>query len=38
MRAEFEAAAKESADYWVKRFVKRFDADNDGKVGKEEFA
>lgn len=36
--AEFEAAAKESTDYWVKRFIKRFDADNDGKVSKEEFA
>jgi Ca2+-binding EF-hand superfamily protein len=36
--AEFEAAAKESTDYWVRRFIKRFDADNDGKVTKEEFA
>jgi Ca2+-binding EF-hand superfamily protein len=36
--AEFEAAAKESTDYWTKRFIKRFDADNDGKVSKEEFA
>ena len=36
--AEFEAAAKESTDYWIKRFIKRFDADNDGKVSKEEFA
>jgi len=36
-RAELEAAAKESADYWVKRFIKRFDADRDGKVSKEEF-
>src|SRR5262245_9313915 len=37
-RAEFEAAAKESADYWVKRFIKRFDTDGDGKISKEEFA
>lgn len=37
-RAEFEAAAKEGADYWIKRFIKRFDADRDGKVSKEEFA
>jgi Ca2+-binding EF-hand superfamily protein len=37
-RAEFEAFAKESADYWVKRFIKRFDADNDGRISKEEFA
>jgi Ca2+-binding EF-hand superfamily protein len=37
-RAEFEAAARESADYWVKRFIKRFDTDGDGKVGKDEFA
>ena len=37
-RAEFEAAAKESADYWIKRFIKRFDADRDGKISKEEFA
>jgi Ca2+-binding EF-hand superfamily protein len=36
--AEFEAAAKESADYWSKRFMKRFDADKDGKVSKDEFA
>ncbi len=36
--AEFQAAAKESADYWIKRFIKRFDADRDGKVSKEEFA
>jgi Ca2+-binding EF-hand superfamily protein len=36
-RAEFEAAAKESADYWVKRFIKRFDTDRDGRVSKEEF-
>ena len=38
MRADFEAAAKESTDYRVKRFLKRFDADRDGKVSKEEFA
>jgi Ca2+-binding EF-hand superfamily protein len=37
-RAEFEAFAKESADYWVKRFIKRFDADRDGRIGKDEFA
>ncbi len=37
-RAEFEAFAKESADYWVKRFIKRFDADHDGRISKEEFA
>lgn len=37
-RAEFEAAAKESADYWIKRFIKRFDADRDGKISKDEFA
>jgi Ca2+-binding EF-hand superfamily protein len=37
-RAEFEAAAKESADYWVKRFIRRFDADRDGRISKEEFA
>ena len=37
-RAEFEAFAKESADYWVKRFIKRFDADRDGRISKEEFA
>ena len=37
-RAEFEAFAKESADYWVKRFIKRFDADHDGRICKEEFA
>lgn len=37
-RAEFEAFAKESADYWVKRFIKRFDADNDGRISKDEFA
>lgn len=37
-RTEFEAFAKESADYWVKRFVKRFDADNDGRISKDEFA
>ena len=35
--AELEAATKESADYWVRRFLKRFDADHDGKVTKEEF-
>jgi Ca2+-binding EF-hand superfamily protein len=37
-RAEFEAFAKESADYWVKRFIRRFDADRDGRIGKDEFA
>src|SRR5436190_11958782 len=37
-RAEFEAAAKETANYWVKRFIKRFDADRDGRIGKDEFA
>src|SRR5262245_35252147 len=37
-RAEFEAAAKESADYWVKRFIKRFDTDRDGRISKDEFA
>ena len=37
-RAEFEAAAKESADYWVKRFIRRFDADRDGRISKDEFA
>ena len=37
-RAEFEAFAKESADYWVKRFIKRFDADHDGRISKDEFA
>jgi Ca2+-binding EF-hand superfamily protein len=37
-RSEFEVFAKESADYWVKRFIKRFDADNDGRISKEEFA
>jgi Ca2+-binding EF-hand superfamily protein len=37
-RAEFEAFAKENADYWVKRFIKRLDADNDGRISKEEFA
>ncbi|HZT47112.1 MAG TPA: EF-hand domain-containing protein [Hyphomicrobiaceae bacterium] len=37
-RAEFDAAAKESTDYWTRRFLKRFDADKDGKVSKEEFA
>ncbi len=37
-RAEFEAFAKESADYWVKRFIKRFDADRDGRISKDEFA
>lgn len=36
-RAEFEAGAKESADYWIKRYVKRFDTDRDGRVSKEEF-
>jgi len=36
--AEFQAGAKESADYWIKRFSRRFDADRDGKVSKEEFA
>jgi len=36
--AEFEAAAKESGDYWIKRFIKRFDADKDGKISKDEFA
>jgi Ca2+-binding EF-hand superfamily protein len=36
-RAEFEAASKESADYWVKRFIKRFDTDRDGRISKEEF-
>lgn len=35
--AEFAAAAKESTDYWTRRFLKRFDADKDGKVSKEEF-
>ena len=37
-RAEFEAFAKESADYWIKRFIKRFDADRDGRISKDEFA
>src|SRR5262245_45250912 len=37
-RAEFETAAKESADYWVKRFIRRFDADQDGRISKDEFA
>jgi Ca2+-binding EF-hand superfamily protein len=37
-RDEFEAAAKESADYWVKRFIKRFDTDRDGRISKDEFA
>ncbi len=36
-RTEFETAAKESADYWVKRFIRRFDADRDGRIGKDEF-
>lgn len=36
--AEFEAAAKESADYWTRRFIKNFDTDRDGKVSKDEFA
>jgi Ca2+-binding EF-hand superfamily protein len=36
--AEFEASARESADYWIRRFIKRFDADRDGRVSKEEFA
>jgi Ca2+-binding EF-hand superfamily protein len=36
--AEFEAATKESSDYWIKRFIKRFDADRDGKISKDEFA
>lgn len=36
--AEFEAAARERADYWAKRFLKRFDADKDGKVTKDEYA
>lgn len=36
--AEFEAAARESGDYWTKRFMKRFDADKDGKITKDEFA
>jgi Ca2+-binding EF-hand superfamily protein len=35
---EFEAAAKESADYWTRRFLKRFDADRDGRISKDEFA
>ena len=37
-RAEFEAAARESADYWAKRFIKRFDTDGDGRISKAEFA
>jgi Ca2+-binding EF-hand superfamily protein len=37
-RAEFDAAAKESTDYWTRRFLKRFDADRDGKVSKDEFS
>jgi Ca2+-binding EF-hand superfamily protein len=37
-RSEFDAAAKESTDYWTRRFLKRFDADRDGKVSKDEFA
>ena len=37
-RDEFEAFAKESANYWIKRFIKRFDADRDGRISKEEFA
>ena len=36
--AEFEAGAKESSDYWTRRFIKRFDADKDGKISKDEFA
>lgn len=36
--AEFDAAAKESSDYWIKRFIKRFDADKDGKISQDEFA
>lgn len=36
--AEFGAAAAESSDYWIKRFIKRFDADRDGKISKDEFA
>ncbi len=36
--AEFEAAAKESVDYWTRRFIKNFDTDRDGKVSKDEFA
>jgi Ca2+-binding EF-hand superfamily protein len=35
---EFEAMAKEGTDYRAKRFMKRFDADRDGKVTKEEFS
>jgi Ca2+-binding EF-hand superfamily protein len=35
--AEFAAAAKDSSDYWIKRFIKRFDANRDGRVDKEEF-
>ena len=37
-RAEFEAFAKESADYWIKRFIRRFDADRDSRISKDEFA
>ena len=36
--AEFDAAAKESSDYWIKRYIKRLDADKDGKISKDEFA
>lgn len=35
--SDFDAVAKENADYWMKRFLKRFDADKDGRIGKEEF-
>lgn len=35
--AEIEAATAESLDYWVKRFLKRFDVDKDGRVTKDEF-
>jgi Ca2+-binding EF-hand superfamily protein len=37
-RSEFEAAARESTDYWTRRFLKRFDTDGDGRVSKDEFA
>ena len=34
---DFEAAAAERVDFATKRFLKRFDANGDGKVSKDEF-
>jgi hypothetical protein len=36
-RARFEAFSKESADYWARRVIGRFDADNDGGVIRDDF-